>query len=323
MRIDVHAHYFPFEYLERLAKYGAHEVVDPLRRHRFGFYGSKEPEAMKARLAMMDRAKIDLQVLSLSYQLPYLADREHAVDAARFGNDLYAAIVREYPGRFAAFAATPLPHIEASIDEMHRALDELGMVGVTATTSVMGKSIADPMFDGFFQELNRRRAVLFLHPAGITSGLPLIDDSKLTWPIGAPLEDTTCLLQMMQARIPARFPDVRIILPHLGGFAPFLSTRLDELRAVYFPPEEPAPSELARHFYYDTVNGYPPALRCAHEAFGNGHILLGTDYPFWRDEGFQLEVDFVGKAGLPQDEVEQILGGTAEGMLGLKRAVAR
>lgn len=323
MRIDVHAHYFPFEYLDRLDKYGAHEITEPLRRHQFGYMGSKEPEALKARFAMMDRAKIDLQVLSLSYQLPYFANREHAVDAARFGNDLYAQIVREHPKRFAAFAGTPLPHIEASNDEMHRALDELGMVGVTATTSVMGKSIADPMFDGFFQELNRRKAVLFIHPAGVSAGSALIDEYKLTWPIGAPLEDTTCLLQMLQARIPARFPDVKIILPHLGGFAPFLTQRLDQLRMMYFPPEEPAPSKLARHFYYDTVNGYPPALRCACEAFGSDHIVLGTDYPFWRDDAFQLAAEFVEKAGLPQDEVEHILGGTAEGMLGLKRAVAR
>ena len=323
MRIDVHAHYFPDEYLERLDRYGATDITAPVRRNQFAFFGSKDPRALEARFAMMDRAKIDLQVLSLSYQLPYFTNQDHAVDAARFGNDLYAEIVREYPKRFAAFACTPLPHIQASADEMHRALDELGMVGVTTATSVMGRSIADPMFDGFFAELNRRKAVLFIHPAGVSAGSQLIEAYKLTWPIGAPLEDTTCLLQLLQARIPARFPDVKIILPHLGGFAPFLIVRLDQLRGLYFPPTEPPPSQLARHFWYDTVNGHPPALRCACETFGAGRILLGTDYPFWRDAAFQLAADFVEQAGLPMDEVEHILGGTAEELLGLKQAVAR
>ena len=314
MRIDIHAHYFPLEYLDRLDLYGGSHVTRLIRKMKIGFAGSS---GLEDHFRNMDRSKVDLQVLSVSGQLPYFAKENDAVDAARLGNDIYARIVREYPKRFAAFACTPLPHVQASIDETRRALDELGMVGVTAGTVVLGKSIADPAFDGFFAELNRRKSVLFIHPTGGALGSQLIESTNLVWPVGAPLEDTVCLLQFMQANFPSRFPDIKIILPHLGGFAPFLTARLDQLQDHFLPDSAMAPSVQAKYFWYDTVNGNPAALRCAKETLGTDHLLLGTDYPFWRDDAFRLCVDYVGEAGLPASEVDSILSGNAEKLLKL------
>jgi aminocarboxymuconate-semialdehyde decarboxylase len=191
------------------------------------------------------------------------------------------------------------------------------MVGVTAGTVVLGKSIADPAFDQFFAELNRRKAVLFIHPIGGGLGSQLIESTKLVWPVGAPLEDTVCLLQFMQANFPIRFPDIKIILPHLGGFAPFLSARLDQLQDHFLPDSAMAPSVQAKYFWYDTVNGNPAALRCTKETLGTDQLLMGTDYPFWRDYAFKLCVDYVGEAGLPSNDVNRILGGNAESLLRL------
>jgi predicted TIM-barrel fold metal-dependent hydrolase len=220
--------------------------------------------------------------------------------------------VREFPKRFAAFACAPLPHVQASIEETSRALDDLGMVGVTAGTVVLGKSIADPAFDGFFAELNRRKAVLFIHPTGGSLGSPLIESTNLVWPVGAPLEDAVCLLQFMQANFPSRFPDIKIILPHLGGFVPFLTARLDQLQDHFLPDSAMAPSAQAKYFWYDTVNGNPAALRCALETLGADHLLLGTDYPFWRDDAFKLCVDYISNAGLPASDVDRILSANAK-----------
>jgi aminocarboxymuconate-semialdehyde decarboxylase len=279
--------------------------------------GSADFSGLEAHFRNMDVSKVDMQILSVSGQLPYFAKENDAVDAARLANDIYARVVREYPKRFAAFACTPLPHVQASIDETRRALDELGMVGVTAGTVVLGKSIADAAFDGFFAELNRRKAVLFIHPTGGSLGSQLIESSNLVWPVGAPLEDTVCLLQFMQAYFPSRFPDLKIILPHLGGFAPFLAARLDQLQDHFLPDSATEPSIQAKYFWYDTVNGNPAALRCAWETLGADHLLLGTDYPFWRDDAFKLCVDYVGEAGLPASNVERILGGNGQRLLGL------
>jgi 6-methylsalicylate decarboxylase len=314
VRIDVHAHYFPLEYLDRLDLYGGSHVTGLIRRMKLD---SADFGGLEDHFRHMDRSKVDLQILSASGQLPYFAKESDAVDAARFGNDMFARIVHDYPKRFSAFACTPLPHVRAAIEETRRALDDLGMVGVTTGTLVLGKSIADPAFDEFFAELNRRKAVLFIHPTGGGLGSQLIESTKLIWPVGAPLEDTFCMLQFMQANFPSRFPDIKIILPHLGGFAPFLMTRLDQLQDHFLPDFAMAPSEQAKYFWYDTVNGNPAALRCAKETLGVDHLLLGTDYPFWRDDAFKLCVDYVRESGLPSSEVERILGGNCQKLLGL------
>ena len=245
MRIDVHAHYFPLEYLDRLDVYGGSHVTGLIRRMKLD---SADFSGLEDHLRNMDRSKVDMQILSVSGQLPYFPKESDAVDAARLGNDIYARIVRENSKRFAAFACTPLPHVQASIEETRRALDELGMVGITAGTVVLGKSITDPAFDEFFAELNRRKAVLFIHPTGGALGSQLIESTKLIWPVGAPLEDTVCLLQFMQANFPARFPDIKIILPHLGGFAPFLSARLDQLQDHFLPDSASRPERAGKIF---------------------------------------------------------------------------
>jgi len=313
VKIDVHAHYFPLEYLDRLDLYGGSHVTGLIRRMKLV---SADFGGLEDHIRNMDRSKVDLQVLSVSGQLPYFPKESDAVDAAHLGNDIYARIVRENPKRFAAFACTPLPHVRAAIDETSRALDELGMVGVTTGTMVLGKSITDPSFDELFAELNRRKAVLFIHPTGEALGSQVIESTRLIWPVGAPLEDTVCLLQFMQADFPSRFPDLKIILPHLGGFAPFLSARLDQLQDHFLPDSAAAPSIQAKYFWYDTVNGFPSALRCAAEAVGADKLLLGTDYPFWRDDAFKLCADYVLEAGLPEGDADRILGGNAQKLLG-------
>jgi predicted TIM-barrel fold metal-dependent hydrolase len=314
VRIDVHAHYFPSQYLDRLDLYGGSHVTGLIRKMKLD---SADFSGLQDHFRNMDISNVDMQILSVSGQLPYFAKENDAVDAARLGNDLYARIVREYPKRFAAFACTPLPHVQASIEETRRALDELGMVGVTAGTFVLGKSIADSAFDGFFAELNRRKAVLFIHPTGGSLGSQLIESTNLIWPVGAPLEDTVCLLQFMQANFPSRFPDIKIILPHLGGFVPFLTARLDQLKDHFLPDSAMEPSAQAKYFWYDTVNGNPWALRCTKETLGADHLLLGTDYPFWRGDAFKLCVDYVAEAGLTAGEMEGILGGNGQRLLRL------
>ena len=314
MKIDVHAHYFPVEYLDRLDLYGAGRITAFMRKMNLAFAGSS---GIADHLRNMDASQVDLQILSVSGMLPYFEKERDAVDAARFANDIYAGLMREFPKRFAAFACTPLPHARAAIEETRRALDDLGMVGVTAGTFVLGKSIADAAFDEWFAELNRREAALFIHPIGGSLGSEFIESSKLVWPVGAPLEDTVCMLQFMQANFPLRFPDVKIILPHLGGFAPFLSARLDQLKDHFLSDSAIAPSVQAKYFWYDTVNANPASLRMTQQLVGTDHLLFGTDYPFWRDDAFKLCVDYISEAGLPKDDVERIFSGNVEKLLPL------
>jgi len=214
VRIDVHAHYFPIDYLERLERVGNGEVAtEPGRRSA---WASRRAD-LDARLAVMDRAHVDLQILSIASANPYLSAERHAVDASRAVNDSYAELVRMHPRRFAAFAALPLPHIDASLRELARAIDELGMLGVTVTASIAGKTLTDDAFAPIYREFDARGSVLFIHPAGRACDSPAIVESGASWSLGAPFEDTLCAVQLLQSGFATRYPNIRAIIPHLGA----------------------------------------------------------------------------------------------------------
>ncbi|MBF6569989.1 MAG: amidohydrolase [Candidatus Binataceae bacterium] len=311
MRIDVHAHYYPAAYRVLLQRMGGEAGAYPL--------GGDTQRELDARFAMMDAAGVDLQMLSVSSQLPYFDREANAVDTARAANDLYAEVVARYPARFKAFAVTPLPHVDACLREIERAFDQLGMAGVTIGTSVIDRSAVDAAFDPIWAELDRRSAVVFVHPAGLGLCSPLVRDFNLTWPVGATFEDTMFTMHAIQRQLPLRYPQLKIIVPHFGGVMPMVLPRIDQHEAMYLKnPPEPA-SATARRFWYDTVgHGSLEALRCACTAFGADRLVYGSDYPFQLHEHYQRSVSYVRDAGLASDEADQILDRNAARLLGLQ-----
>jgi 6-methylsalicylate decarboxylase len=261
--------------------------------------------------------RTEVQVLSASPQLPHFDDEAHATCAARFANDLSAEIVRRHPERFVAFAALPLPHVDAALTELERALDQLGMVGVTITTSILGRSPADPTFTPIYEELNRRGSVLYIHPAGCSATSPLIRDFHLTWMIGAPLEDTIAILHLITRGIPSRYPQLKIINAHLRGALPMVLQRLDNQYQWEAPQSPERPSLAARRMWYDTVgHGHVPALRCAADSLGADRLLLGTDFPYESEAVFQRAITYIQESGLTQGDINQILDRSAAKLLG-------
>ena len=174
-----------------------------------------------------------------------------------------------------------MPHIGESIAEMRRALDQLHMAGVALNTTILGRALVEPGFEPVFAELNRRGAVLYLHPAGNSACSPLIGDYHLTWMVGAPVEDTISIMHLITHGIPTRYPDIKIINSHLGGALPMLLQRADDQYRWEAPDTPEAPSVAARRMWYDTVgHGHVPALRCTIDSFGADRLLLGTDFPY-------------------------------------------
>jgi 6-methylsalicylate decarboxylase len=311
MRIDIHAHCFPADYLELLARDGDMSALG-LR----GLGAGDEPDEVATRLELMDSCEVQVQVLSSSLG-PYLPDEDGAVAAARLANDRFADLVAGHPDRFAAFAVLPLPHVGAALAELDRALIAPGFAGVIASSSILGRSIADAAFEPIYAELDRRASVLFLHPAGRSAESPLIAESGLSWTIGAPIEDTIIVIHVLARGILTRFPRLRIVNSHLGGAMPMLMARLDDLfpRAVPDAPE--APGVAARRMWYDTVShAHRPALVAAHASFGAAQLILGTDYPFVRGDQYREAVRYVTDAGLPPEDAAAILAGNATAFLG-------
>ena len=255
MRIDVHAHYWTEEYLDLLIDLGKADAGQALG---IGAGGGAE---LEARLRLMDRAGVQMQVLSACPQSPYGEDADQAAKAARFVNDQYADLAERRRDRFAAFAALPMPHLQESVGELGRALDELGMAGVAMNTSVLGHALVEPGFEPVFAELNRRGAVLYLHPAGNSACTPLIADYHLTWMVGAPVEDTISIMQLITAGLPARYPDITIINSHLGGALPMLLQRADDQYGWEAPDTPERPSVAARRMWYKR-SGTGTSPRC-------------------------------------------------------------
>jgi 6-methylsalicylate decarboxylase len=313
MRIDVHAHYWTDDYLDLLAQQLG--KTDTGTQRGLGAGGGAD---LDARLRLMDRAGVEMQVLSASPQLPYSEDREKATTAARFVNDQYAELVSRHSDRFRAFAALPLPHIEGSIAEMDRALSELGMVGVTMNTTVLGRALIEPDYAPIFAELDRVGAVLYLHPAGNGACSPLITDYDLTWMVGAPVEDTISIMQLITHGVPSRYADIRIINSHLGGALPMLLQRADDQYQWEAPDTPEPPSVAARRMWYDSVgHGHVPALRCAIDSFGADRIMLGTDFPYENGDIFVRAIDYINDPRIDPDAARAILDHNAAGVLGI------
>jgi aminocarboxymuconate-semialdehyde decarboxylase len=311
--IDVHAHLWTDAYLDLVTSYGKTDTN--IQRGRGAGPGDAD---IAKRFATMDAAGVNLQVLSVSPQMPHFADKAHAVNAARMANDMCADAVRRWPQRFAAFAALPLPHIDESLRELDRALGQLHMAGVANTTAILGRSVADASFTPIYEELNRRGTVLFLHPVGNNAATPFIADYHATWMVGAPVEDLIAVVQLILAGIPKRFPNVKIINSHLGGAVPTVLARWDSVSTWENPGVPERPSIAARRMWYDTVDyGDVPALRAAVDTLGAGQIVLGSDFPYESGKAYELCANYIRNAGLKPQDVARILDENASRLLGL------
>lgn len=312
MKIDVHAHYWTNEYLDLIAGLGKTDTETQRGM------GAGEVDELTARFKLMDRAGVDMQILSACPQMPYSTDRNAAVRVARFVNDQYAAVVKAYPDRFRAFVATPMPNVEASIAEITRGLDELGMVGVCVNTTILNQPLTDAVFAPIFEELDRRGAILYIHPAGNSCCTPLIADHHLTWEVGAPMEDTISIMQLITKGIPSRYPNIRIINSHLGGAMPMLMQRADNQYGWESPDTPEKPSLAAKRMWYDTVgHGHVPALRAAIETFGADRLLLGTDFPYEAGDIFVRAIEYISDPRINRNDAALILERNAERLFGL------
>ncbi|GAA3528328.1 amidohydrolase family protein [Amycolatopsis ultiminotia] len=272
---------------------------------------------------MMDDAGVERQILSPGSMAPYSTEFRSAVEAARVLNDSYHELADSHPNRFASLVSLPLPHIDAALEEMRRGLDELGMVGVYLSCSVFNRSTAEEEFEPLYAEMNARGTTLFFHPSqnGICS--PFINDYGFTAAAGASLEDTAIVLHLIKRNIPARYPNIKIIIPHLGGLIPMQLARLDG--QAHTPDLLSPPSAMARSLYYDTVGwGSQAALRCACEAFGADHIVPGSDFSaLLTVESYKRTFEYIKESRLSDREIEKILHSNALTLFDFDKALPR
>jgi 6-methylsalicylate decarboxylase len=324
MIVDVHAHYLPQAYTNLLLRIGGRSLPEAARPRIARSLTARpmrqdDPASILTRLQQMDEAEVQMQVLSPAASPPYAEKEADAVEAARLINNGYAELAAQHPGRLAAFVSLPLPHIGASLCEMERGLDQLGMLGVSMTCSCFDRSTAEAEFEPLYEEMNRRGTVLNYHPIqnGICS--PMINDYRFTVSVGASLEDSAIVLHLIARRVPMRYPNIKYVVPHLGGIIPMLLQRLDNQAPGQHPDLPERPSVTARRFYYDTVgHGSQAALLCAWKAFGADHLVAGSDYPVLLSfETYRQTFHYIRESNLPAEDVDKILNHNAQILLGL------
>ncbi|OKK23405.1 amidohydrolase [Streptomyces sp. CB02488] len=290
--IDVHAHFVTDSYVAAARSAGI--------EHPDGMPGWPA-WSVEQHLDLMDRSGIEKSYVSISSPGVHFGDDVAARALAREVNEFAAGVRHEHPRRFGHFASLPLPDVEGSLAEAAHALDVLGADGVAVETNHHGVYLGDPRFEPLWEGLDRRGALVFVHP----TSPPHADDVSLgrPRPMLEFLFDTARTASDLLLRgVFTRFPRIRWVLTHGGGALPLLADRIDMFSAVFRDGSKDAPSaleELGRVWYDMAGTPFPRQIPALDAAFGTERLLYGSDYCWTPAEGALVQVASVDAAAQP------------------------
>jgi 6-methylsalicylate decarboxylase len=270
--VDMHAHYVPAAYKSALAGAG----ID--RPDGFPYV----PDwSVDGALAAMDSLGVELALISISSPGVDLGPAGNPVRLAREVNYEGADAIRRHPQRFGLLASLPLPDVDASLEEIRRASEELDADGFVLMTNYRGTYLGDPRFDEVMDELERRGALVVLHP----TSPPAADAVALGRPrplLEFPFDTTRAVVNMILSGTLRRRPHIRVVVPHVGAALPVLADRVQAVTAAFARQGEAIDvhSEL-RGLWFDTAGEpLPNALAALLRLAGPGRIVYGSDLPF-------------------------------------------
>ena len=325
--IDVHTHML------------THEWIDLLRAHGGGKYSVKKTPAQQdavhlydapfmtlmpgmwdydLRIAAMDKAKVDLAIISLTCPNVFWGGREISLKAAQLVNDSMAEQQRARPDRIRWFASLPWQYAEDALAELNRAC-AAGAVGVMVLGSVDGKDLIDPMFAPVWAEIDRRKLPVLVHPTAPQGVREMhMEAFNLIPPVGFMFDTTLAFAHMIFSGFLDRYPNIKLIAAHGGAALPYLAGRFDichERIPACSAVIKEKPSRYLQRLYYDTVLFEQDALElCIKVAGSPDNVLYGSDYPHNIGDmaGCLARVN-----ALPADQARRINSKNAERIFGL------
>ncbi|MFI1422325.1 amidohydrolase family protein [Streptomyces sp. NPDC020731] len=290
--LDVHAHFLTDSYV-RLAREAGHELPDGVP--------AWPTWSAAAHLELMDRCGIGTSMLSVSSPGVHFGDDTAARRLAREVNEAGAGTVREHPGRFGLFASLPLPDVDGALEEIAYAYDTLHADGVVLETNTHGTYLGDPDLEPVWAELDRRRAVVFLHPT-----------SPVCWErsaLGRPrpmvefvFDTARTVTDLLMAGTLDRHRDLTVIVPHCGGALPVLADRIDGFMRMFMPEgtEAPGAVEQLRRLHYDLAGpALPRQLPALLSLVGSDRLLYGSDHCWTPAAGVEDHVAGLDAAPAP------------------------
>jgi aminocarboxymuconate-semialdehyde decarboxylase len=304
MIIDTHHHMLPGFFFE-----ATNEKANPV--------GGLKPQvwSIEGSLAFMDELEIDIAVTSISTPGIELPDRHAARELARKCNDFAASLIAKHPRRFGALASVPMPDVDDAIGEIVYALDVLKLDGVVLFTNAQGIYLGDQRMKPLFKELQRRKAVVFIHPNAspdpVAHGLGLTDNL-----IDFPGDTTRAIAQLHYGGTFAETPDVKYVFAHAGGTAPYLAGRfaiVDEMKIMGDSPVRGTAAETFRRLYWDTALAWSdPVLHTVRHIAGMDKVVFGTDFPYLRNDlAVKGKKTIKSNPELSAGEKGQVFGGNA------------
>jgi predicted TIM-barrel fold metal-dependent hydrolase len=299
MKIDIFPHIFPRRFYEHMltvsdaaSKYMQRRVHDiPMLAD------------LELRLRLMDNFTNYKQVLTLAGPgIETFCSPEVSPELARVANDEMAALVAKYPDRFLTFAASlPMNNMDACLQEVDRAIKQLGASGVQIFTNVNGRPLDEPEFRPLFERMAGYDLPVWMHPTRTSAFADYATEKKsryeLWWVFGWPYETSVAMARLVFSGVFDAFPNLKVITHHLGAMIPFLEGRigpgLDALGTRSAPTEKELyehslkrrPLDYFRMFYGDTAVLGPGPLECGVAFFGIDHVLYGSDMPFDHEGG--------------------------------------
>jgi predicted TIM-barrel fold metal-dependent hydrolase len=304
LTIDLHHHVIPDFYWSASNEGG--NAAGGITPPRWG---------LDSAIAYLDEAGIDVAVPSISTPGVHFGDDAAARNLARQVNEYLAGIKHDRPDRFGAFGTLALPDVEGSLEQIEYALDVLELDGVSIFTNAGGSYLGDSRFDPIFAELQRRAAVVFVHPTASpdpiahTLGLP---DSLLDYPV----DTSRAIAKLHYSNTLVRTPDIKYVFVHAGGTIPFVASRfgiVDQMDVIPGAQERGTFAEALPCLYWDTASAFSdPVLHMLRSVAGLGNVMFGTDYPYPRDAisigGLR---HLQSTAELDDGERRDVLGGAA------------
>jgi len=306
--IDVHSHcFFPAA--------GALLGGDPLAPLPNNNGASEAVIAIDKRLAAMDSQAIDMEVLSIN-PFWYNRERDLAAQIVKVNNEKLAELCASKPDRFAAFASLTLQAPDLAAQELETAVKKQGLKGAAIGATMNGEEFSNPKFHPVWAKAEELGVPLFIHPQGLPElKKRLAGNGFLTNTVGYPTETSIVLSHLIFEGTFDRFPGLRVIAAHGGGYLPSYPDRADHSCLVSPANCNPdiklkkQPSEYLKQIYFDSLVFTPEAIRHLVAQVGASQLVIGSDYPY----PWQLQpVDHIfASTSLSDDEKADILGRTA------------
>src|SRR3954471_4957958 len=324
--VDIHAHWYPEEWLPPFSKGGAQEGASPARKEGGGFMlraknitnaFDERFVVVDERVKAMDQRRIDVHALSLTTPMVYWASSALGLALSQAFNDAASAAHRKHPKRFVGLAMVPMQAPDLAVRELERAAKLPGIKGVYLATNVNGEELYERKFWDVYAKCEELGWAIFLHPVD-TIGQDRTKKFYLKNLCGNPYDTGIAVAHLIFGGVMDRFPKLEVNLPHAGGTFPWLIGRWDhgtkvrpELKHLKQPP-----SAYLRRFTYDTI-GHDDRINAALvRLVGADRVTLGSDYCF--DMGLDDPLATVNRiAGLSPEDKERICGGNALKLLRL------